>query len=444
VAARRRWPRPRSAPGRVAGSPHARAGGRGRRAADGRSAASCPPTSGRRPGGWRAAGRAGRLRPAAATLVHGDFHPGNWRSSPGRPPAVLDFADAYLGNPVVGRAAGGRVPARGAAGGGGHGLDGGVDAHAPGSTLARAGRRRAARVLGYGVRYQEFWTYRTSERNYHAADDRSPSNPGSGGCGCAANLARTHGAPARVLTRHGRVSRDGSGVRRAAQRAARRQAVGRGAGAGQHRFHGAPTRRQKLLVAHPVAEVPERLGDGQRARRVGPGACAVHAAIQAMAAAARCPRAGTRPPAAVQHRIAGRRPRSPAPRAASGLDRQLPGGSRRAPGLPAAGRSRPAPAAARQPPGRRPLVADSWPPTAVQQRRRPRPPARACGDPQPGRGRSGGRGQRAWAATQRSTAAAMTSGRRPSSPRRAGARAGSPLAGRQHPGTNPGPAWRRR
>ena len=34
------------------------------------------------------------------TIVHGDFHPGNWRSDAG-PPAVLDFADAYLGNPIL-------------------------------------------------------------------------------------------------------------------------------------------------------------------------------------------------------------------------------------------------------------------------------------------------------------------------------------------------------
>ncbi|GAA4564511.1 aminoglycoside phosphotransferase family protein [Planotetraspora kaengkrachanensis] len=34
------------------------------------------------------------------TIVHGDFHPGNWRSD-GGPPVVMDFADAYLGNPVL-------------------------------------------------------------------------------------------------------------------------------------------------------------------------------------------------------------------------------------------------------------------------------------------------------------------------------------------------------
>ena len=34
------------------------------------------------------------------TIVHGDFHPGNWRSD-GGPPVIVDFADAYVGNPVL-------------------------------------------------------------------------------------------------------------------------------------------------------------------------------------------------------------------------------------------------------------------------------------------------------------------------------------------------------
>lgn len=34
------------------------------------------------------------------TLVHGDFHPGNWRADGGSPVA-LDFADVHLGNPVL-------------------------------------------------------------------------------------------------------------------------------------------------------------------------------------------------------------------------------------------------------------------------------------------------------------------------------------------------------
>jgi hypothetical protein len=34
------------------------------------------------------------------TIVHFDFHPGNWRSD-GGPPVVLDWADAHIGNPTV-------------------------------------------------------------------------------------------------------------------------------------------------------------------------------------------------------------------------------------------------------------------------------------------------------------------------------------------------------
>jgi hypothetical protein len=35
------------------------------------------------------------------TIVHGDFHSGNWRSHQGGPPVVLDFADAHFGHPVI-------------------------------------------------------------------------------------------------------------------------------------------------------------------------------------------------------------------------------------------------------------------------------------------------------------------------------------------------------
>jgi hypothetical protein len=34
------------------------------------------------------------------TLVHGDFHPGNWRSD-GGPAVIIDWADSYLGNPAL-------------------------------------------------------------------------------------------------------------------------------------------------------------------------------------------------------------------------------------------------------------------------------------------------------------------------------------------------------
>ncbi|MFH8467941.1 phosphotransferase [Streptomyces sp. NPDC017991] len=47
---------------------------------------------------------AGRRLPGVCglpdTVVHGDFHPGNWRADEG-PPVVVDFADAHWGNPVL-------------------------------------------------------------------------------------------------------------------------------------------------------------------------------------------------------------------------------------------------------------------------------------------------------------------------------------------------------
>jgi hypothetical protein len=35
------------------------------------------------------------------TIVHGDFHSGNWRSHREGPPVILDFADAFFGHPVI-------------------------------------------------------------------------------------------------------------------------------------------------------------------------------------------------------------------------------------------------------------------------------------------------------------------------------------------------------
>ena len=108
------------------------------------------------------------------TLVHGDFHPGNWRCGVG-PPAVLDFADAHAGNPV---------------------LDGlrAIDFLPPGRRRAAAGawiaawsaarpRSRPAEALriaeplahlAYAVRYQEFLdNIEPSERVYHHGDPAS-------------------------------------------------------------------------------------------------------------------------------------------------------------------------------------------------------------------------------------------------------------------------------
>jgi Ser/Thr protein kinase RdoA (MazF antagonist) len=105
------------------------------------------------------------------TVVHGDFHPGNWRRGNG-PPVVLDFADAHLGNPVLdGRRAIDYLPAdrRRAA----------ADAWIAAWTAAapRSHPAEALRIaeplahLGYAVRYQEFLdNIEPSERVYHLGD----------------------------------------------------------------------------------------------------------------------------------------------------------------------------------------------------------------------------------------------------------------------------------
>jgi hypothetical protein len=105
------------------------------------------------------------------TVVHGDFHPGNWRCDGGAA-VVLDFADAHLGNPV---------------------LDGlrAIDFLPPGRRRAAANawiaawtaavpRSRPAEALriaeplahlAYAVRYQEFLdNIEPSERVYHLGD----------------------------------------------------------------------------------------------------------------------------------------------------------------------------------------------------------------------------------------------------------------------------------
>ncbi len=105
------------------------------------------------------------------TLVHADFHPGNWRSD-GRPPVVVDFADAHWGNPVLDclrlydflpeavRPTAVRVWADA------------WKAHAPASDPARAlALAEPLAHLAYAVRYQEFLDgIEASERPYHEGD----------------------------------------------------------------------------------------------------------------------------------------------------------------------------------------------------------------------------------------------------------------------------------
>ncbi|WP_436493379.1 aminoglycoside phosphotransferase family protein [Actinokineospora sp. HUAS TT18] len=104
------------------------------------------------------------------TLVHGDFHPGNWRSACG-PTRVLDFADAYVGDPFLdGLRARDFLPAH---------------REIVTTTWCAAWRERvpgcdperALRIgeplahLMYAVRYQEFLDgIEESERIYHLGD----------------------------------------------------------------------------------------------------------------------------------------------------------------------------------------------------------------------------------------------------------------------------------
>jgi aminoglycoside phosphotransferase (APT) family kinase protein len=104
-------------------------------------------------------------------VVHGDFHPGNWRCGDGAP-VVLDFADAHLGNPVLDAlramdflpASQGRAAA-----------DAWIAAWA--AAVPRSRPAEALRIaeplahLAYAVRYQEFLdNIEPSERVYHLGD----------------------------------------------------------------------------------------------------------------------------------------------------------------------------------------------------------------------------------------------------------------------------------
>jgi Ser/Thr protein kinase RdoA (MazF antagonist) len=105
------------------------------------------------------------------TIVHGDFHPGNWRSD-GGPPAIVDWADAHFGNPVLDglRACDflppGKRPAAARA------WISTWASRIPGSQPARALRiAEPLAHLTYAVRYQEFLDgIEPSERIYHAGD----------------------------------------------------------------------------------------------------------------------------------------------------------------------------------------------------------------------------------------------------------------------------------
>ena len=105
------------------------------------------------------------------TIVHGDFHPGNWRSD-GCPPVVMDWADAHIGNPTVdGLRARDFLPEskRPIA------AQAWIEAwtfHCPGCDPAQAlSVAEPLTHLAYAVRYQEFLDgIEPSERIYHLGD----------------------------------------------------------------------------------------------------------------------------------------------------------------------------------------------------------------------------------------------------------------------------------
>ncbi|MGN5392124.1 phosphotransferase [Streptomyces sp. JL7001] len=105
------------------------------------------------------------------TLVHGDFHPGNWRSD-GTPAVIVDYADSAFGHPALD----GLRPRQY--------VDGerwtqiadvwarAWREHVPGSAPERALELVEPLFhLAYAVRYQEFLDHiETSERPYHETD----------------------------------------------------------------------------------------------------------------------------------------------------------------------------------------------------------------------------------------------------------------------------------
>ncbi|MFG2847652.1 aminoglycoside phosphotransferase family protein [Kitasatospora sp. NPDC048296] len=105
------------------------------------------------------------------TLVHGDFHPGNWRSD-GASSVVVDYADACLGHPALD---GLRPRAYLTPEAWRHHTQVWTDAwrqHAPGSDPRRAlDLAEPLYHLSYALRYQEFLDHiEPSERPYHEGD----------------------------------------------------------------------------------------------------------------------------------------------------------------------------------------------------------------------------------------------------------------------------------
>ncbi|WP_307874039.1 aminoglycoside phosphotransferase family protein [Frankia sp. AgB1.9] len=105
------------------------------------------------------------------TLLHGDFHPGNWRSD-GKDTVLVDFSDSHVGHPVLD----GLRPREFLSDDQwAHAADAWIATWAacrPGSDPARALALGAPLGhLAYAVRYQQFLdNIEPSERRYHAGD----------------------------------------------------------------------------------------------------------------------------------------------------------------------------------------------------------------------------------------------------------------------------------
>ncbi|MEU9175230.1 aminoglycoside phosphotransferase family protein [Streptomyces sp. NPDC048420] len=105
------------------------------------------------------------------TIVHGDFHPGNWRSD-GGPPVVVDFADAHWGNPVLdGLRAYDYLPQAKRPTAARAWIDA-WERHLPGCQPRRAlAIAEPLAHLSYALRYQEFLDgIEPSEKIYHLGD----------------------------------------------------------------------------------------------------------------------------------------------------------------------------------------------------------------------------------------------------------------------------------
>ncbi len=106
-----------------------------------------------------------------ATVLHGDFHPGNWRSA-GQGTVLVDFADSYYGHPAIDGLRPADFTSEERWSQAAELWSEAWRTLVPGSDPARALRLAAPLAhLAYAVRYQEFLDgIEPSEYRYHAGD----------------------------------------------------------------------------------------------------------------------------------------------------------------------------------------------------------------------------------------------------------------------------------